>query len=168
MKLEVKYSSKFKKGLKLAAKRGLDISLLESIVEKLKNRVPLEEKYKDHQLKGNMSKYRECHIQPDWLLVYLIEEDVLVLTLINTGTHADLFGEQEAVEITIQQKIDMALAYSGNVTKKDIADKLGVTPSAFGQRLKTGKFTQEELEIIANVLDAEYVSYFKFKDGKEI
>lgn len=93
MKLEVKYSSKFKKGLKLAAKRGLDISLLESIVEKLKNRVPLEEKYKDHQLKGNMSKYRECHIQPDWLLVYLIEEDVLVLTLINTGTHADLFGE---------------------------------------------------------------------------
>ena len=55
----------------------------------------------------------------------------------------------------------MALAYSENVTKKDIADKLGVTPSAFGQRLKTGKFTQEELETIASVLDAEYISYFK-------
>ena len=93
MKLEVKFSSKFKKGLKLAVKRGLDISLLENVVEKLKNRIPLEEKHKDHQLKGKMSKYRECHIQPDWLLVYLIEEDILILTLIDTGTHADLFGE---------------------------------------------------------------------------
>ena len=93
MKLEVKYSSKFKKGLKLAAKRGLDISLLENVVEKLRNRVSLEEKYQDQQLKGKMSKYRECHIQPDWLLIYLIEEDILVLTLIDTGTHADLFGE---------------------------------------------------------------------------
>lgn len=89
MKLEVKYSSKFKKGLKLAAKRGLDISLLENVVEKLKNRIPLENKHKDHQLKGKMSKFRECHIQP----VYLIEEDILVLTLIDTGTHSDLFDE---------------------------------------------------------------------------
>ena len=88
--LEVKYSSKFKKGLKLA---GLDISLLENVVEKLRNRIPLEQKYQDHSLKGKMSKYRECHIQPDWLLVYLIQEDILVLTLIDTGTHADLFGE---------------------------------------------------------------------------
>lgn len=71
-------------------------------------------------------------------------------------------------EITIQQKIDMALAYAGNVTKKDIAEKLGVTPSAFGQRLKTGKFTQEELELIAAAMDAEYISKFRFKDGKEI
>ena len=62
----------------------------------------------------------------------------------------------------------MALAYARDVTKKDIALKLGVTPSAFNQRLKTGKFTQEELEIIAGVLDAEYVAYFKFKDGKQI
>ena len=53
----------------------------------------IEEKYQDHQLKGKLSKYRECHIQPDWLLVYLIEEDILVLTLINTGTHSDLFDE---------------------------------------------------------------------------
>lgn len=93
MKLEVKYSGKFKKGLKLAKKRGLDISLLENIVKRLQNRIPLEEKYQDHQLRGKMSKYRECHIQPDWLLVYLIEDDILVLTLIDTGTHADLFGE---------------------------------------------------------------------------
>ncbi len=93
MKLEVKYSSKFKKGLKLAVKRGLDISLLEKVVNKLKDRIPLEEKYQDHPLKGQMAKYRECHIQPDWLLVYLIEDDILVLTLIDTGTHSDLFGE---------------------------------------------------------------------------
>ncbi len=80
----------------------------------------------------------------------------------------NILGCKEAIYITIQQKIDMALAYSENVTKKDIADKLGVTPSAFGQRLKTGKFTQKELETIASVLDAEYISYFRFKDGKEI
>lgn len=91
--LKVKYSSRFKKGLKLAAKRGLNILLLENVVEKLQNRIPLEEKYQDHPLKGKMSKYRECHIQPDWLLVYLIEEDILVLTLIDTGTHSDFFGE---------------------------------------------------------------------------
>ena len=93
MELKVRYSNKFKKGLRLASKRGLDISLLEDIVEKLKNGIPLEAKYKDHQLKGKMSKYRECHIQPDWLLIYLIEKDILVLTLINTGTHSDLFDE---------------------------------------------------------------------------
>ncbi len=91
--LEVKYSGKFKKGLKLAAKRNLDISLLEKVVEKLRNRIPLEEKYQDHPLKGKMSKYRECHIQPDWLLVYLIEEDILVLILVDTGSHSDLFSE---------------------------------------------------------------------------
>lgn len=61
----------------------------------------------------------------------------------------------------------MAIAYS-NVEKKDIADKFNVTPSAFGQRLKTGKFTKEELQKIASVLDAEYVCFFKFKDGKKI
>ncbi len=93
MKLEVKYSGKFKKGLKLAVRRGLDISLLENVVEKIRNGIPLEERHKDHPLKGRMLKYRECHIQPDWLLVYLIEEDILVLTLIATGTHADLFNE---------------------------------------------------------------------------
>ena len=63
----------------------------------------------------------------------------------------------------------MALAYNGGkVTKTDIANRFGTTPSAFRQRVKTGKFTIEELEMIADMLDAEYVSYFKFKDGKEI
>lgn len=92
MKLKVKYSSRFKRGLRLAVKRGLDISLLEKIVEKLKDRLPLEEKHKDHALTGKYKGYRECHIQPDWLLIYLIEDDILTLTLVDTGTHADLFN----------------------------------------------------------------------------
>ena len=79
--------------MKLAKKRGLDISLLADIVEKLLHKIPLEMKNKDHALSGNYKGYRECHIQPDWLLIYLIEEDILTLTLIDTGTHADLFDE---------------------------------------------------------------------------
>ena len=91
MELKVKYSSRFKKGLRLAVKRGLDISLLENVVEKLKAGIPLNAKYKDHPLSGNYKGYRECHIQPDWLLIYLIEDDLLTLTLVETGTHSDLF-----------------------------------------------------------------------------
>ena len=60
-------------------------------MEKLQNGIPLEEKYRDHELKGKYKGFRECHIQPDWLLMYLKEEDILVLTLVDTGTHADLF-----------------------------------------------------------------------------
>ena len=92
MELKVKYSSRFKRGLNLAVKRGLDISILEEVVEKLKARRPLDVKYKDHPLSGNYKGYRECHIQPDWLLIYLIEDDILTLTLVDTGTHADLFN----------------------------------------------------------------------------
>ena len=93
MKYELVLTGRFKKGLKLAKKRGLDISLLADIVEKLLHKIPLEMKNKDHALNGNYKGYRECHIQPDWLLIYLIEEDILTLTLIDTGTHADLFDE---------------------------------------------------------------------------
>lgn len=91
MKYELVLSGKFKKGLKSAKKRGLDISLLDSIVDKLLQGIPLEEKYQDHSLKGNWDGFRECHIQPDWLLIYLIEDDILTLTLVETGTHADLY-----------------------------------------------------------------------------
>lgn len=93
MRYELVLTGRFKKGLKLAKKRGLDISLLADIVEKLLHKIPLEMKNKDHALSGNYKGYRECHIQPDWLLIYLIEEDILTLTLIDTGTHADLFDE---------------------------------------------------------------------------
>ena len=91
MKYELVLSGRFKKGLKAAKKRGLDISLLKSVVDKLLQGVPLDEKYRDHQLRGNWDGFRECHIQPDWLLIYLIEDDILTLTLVETGTHADLY-----------------------------------------------------------------------------
>lgn len=91
MKLKVKYSNRFRKGLKLSVKRGLDLSLLEKIIEQLRLQQPLEPKYKDHELKGEWKGFRECHIQPDWLLIYLVEEDILTLTLVDTGSHADLF-----------------------------------------------------------------------------
>lgn len=91
MKYDLVLTGKFKKGLKLAKKRGLDIKLLEDIVDKLQNGIPLEDKHRDHELKGKFKGFRECHIQPDWLLMYLIEDDVLVLTLVDTGTHSDMF-----------------------------------------------------------------------------
>lgn len=91
MKYQLVLTGSFKKGLKVSKKRGLDIGLLEAVVEKLLSGIPLEAKYKDHALKGDWKGFRECHIQPDWLLIYLVEDDVLTLTLVDTGTHADLF-----------------------------------------------------------------------------
>ena len=84
-------TGKFKKSLKLARKRGLDISKLEEVVEKLLHNIPLDVKHRDHELKGAYTGFRECHIQPDWLLIYLKEADILTLTLVDTGSHADLF-----------------------------------------------------------------------------
>lgn len=88
---KIKYTSKFKRGIKSAKKRNLDLSLLNTVIDKLQQGIPLEAKYHDHALKGEFKGFRECHIQPDWLLLYLIENDILTLTLIDTGTHADLF-----------------------------------------------------------------------------
>lgn len=92
-KYTVKFTTQFKKDYKLAIKRGLKIGLLEDIVTTLAMGELLPEKNKDHSLSGNWAGYRECHILPDWLLVYRIENDVLVLTLARTGTHSDLFGK---------------------------------------------------------------------------
>lgn len=91
MKYTVKRSGRFKKNYKLAQKRGMNIDLLKDVIFKLSNGIPLDKKHKDHDLKGSWDGFRECHIQPDWLLIYLIEDDILTLTLIDTGTHADLF-----------------------------------------------------------------------------
>lgn len=91
-KYEIKNTTQFKKDYKLAKRRGLNITLLKEIITKLANGEILEEKYRDHALSGNWNGYRECHIQPNWLLVYRIDENVLVLTLTRTGTHSDLFG----------------------------------------------------------------------------
>lgn len=92
MYYELILTRKFKKSLKLAKKRGLDLNLLEKLITSLQNNIPLEEKYRDHELRGKYKGFRECHIAPDWLLIYMKEEDVLVLTLIDTGTHSDLFN----------------------------------------------------------------------------
>lgn len=93
LKYTVKNTAKFKKDLKLAIKRGYKIELLKEIVYKLANGEELPPVNRDHELSGNWVGYRECHIQPDWLLIYYIENDVLVLTLARTGTHSDLFKE---------------------------------------------------------------------------
>lgn len=87
---ELKITGNFKKGLKRIKKRGYKIELLEEIVEKLRKGEKLPEKYKDHELSGNHKGYRDCHIEPDWLLIYKIENMKLILTLVNTGTHSDL------------------------------------------------------------------------------
>ena len=92
-KYTVKLTTQFKKDYKLALKRGLKINLLEDIVTALAMGKSLPEKNKDHALTGNWAGHRKCHILPDWLLVYRIENDVLVLTLARTGSHSDLFGK---------------------------------------------------------------------------
>ena len=92
-KYTVKPTTQFKKDYKLAMKRGLKIKLLEDVVSALAMGEPLPDKNKDHALTGNWIGHRECHILPDWLLIYRIEDDVLVLTLARTGTHSDLFGK---------------------------------------------------------------------------
>lgn len=73
-------------------KRGLNLSLLNDVIECLAKGQVLPDKYCDHALKGQFKGFRECHIQPDWLLIYMIEEDVLTLTLVNTGSHSDLLN----------------------------------------------------------------------------
>ena len=92
-KYTVKYTTQFKKDFKLAMKRGLKIELLEDVIASLAAGESLGEKYRDHALSGNWAGFRECHVLPDWLLIYRVENDVLVLTLTRTGTHSDLFGK---------------------------------------------------------------------------
>lgn len=89
--LKVVLSNQFKKDLKLAQKRGLKLEILTDIVDKLANQEELPPKNKDHNLSGDYAGYRECHVQPDWLLVYKIEEEDVLLFLFRTGTHSDLF-----------------------------------------------------------------------------
>jgi len=91
MVYELIKTSRFKAGVKLARKRGLDISLLEDVIEKLRLDQPLEAKHRNHELSGNFKGVWECHIQPDWLLLYLKDNGVLVLTLVDTGAHSDIF-----------------------------------------------------------------------------
>ena len=92
-KYTVKTTAQFKKDFKRAMKRGRDMSLLERVIVALAMGEKLPDKCKDHGLSGNWAGHRECHVLPDWLLVYRIDGDVLVLTLVRNGTHSDVFGE---------------------------------------------------------------------------
>ena len=89
----LKPTSQFKRDFKLAMKRGLRLELLEEVVAALAMGEPLPDRNRDHALTGSWSGYRECHILPDWLLIYRIVDEVLVLTLARTGSHSDLFDE---------------------------------------------------------------------------
>ncbi|WP_455616809.1 type II toxin-antitoxin system YafQ family toxin [Eisenbergiella sp.] len=86
---DVFYSGKFRKDFKLAIKRGFNMSLIKNVMKDLENGTPLDPKYKEHPLGGDYIGTMECHIQPDWLLVYALEETSV--TFIRTGTHSDLF-----------------------------------------------------------------------------
>ncbi len=91
--LRPEFTGQFKKDYKLAIKRGCDPDKLQEVVTLLINEQPLPEKYRDHALVNsrNYKNMRECHIEPDWLLVYKIEQEILILKLIRTGSHSDLF-----------------------------------------------------------------------------
>ena len=93
VKYTVKLTTQFRKDYKLAMRRGLDIGLLDEVIADLAMGISLPEKNRDHALSGNWAGHRECHILPDWLLIYRIDNDVLVLTLSRVGTHSDLFGK---------------------------------------------------------------------------
>ena len=90
-KYRIVQTGHFKKDLKAAKKRGYDLRLIGFVVDTLAAGEPLQEKYKDHSLSGNYAGCRECHITSDWLLIYEIDGNELILYLTRTGTHSDLF-----------------------------------------------------------------------------
>jgi mRNA interferase YafQ len=89
--LTISYSARFKKDYRLIKKRGYDIRLMEEVLEMLCSKQQLPQKYCDHALTGNYHAHRECHITPDWLLIYEVVDEELILNLTRTGTHSDLF-----------------------------------------------------------------------------
>ena len=89
--LEIVLSNQFKKDIKSAQKRGLKLELLTEVVDILASQQSLPEKYRDHSLTGSYEDFRECHIKPDWLLIYRIDNEDLLLFLFRTGSHSDLF-----------------------------------------------------------------------------
>lgn len=91
MRLKIVLSNQFKKDLKLAQRRNFKLELLTDVVDRLANQEELPPKNKDHNLSGIYAGFRECHVQPDWLLIYKIEKEDVLLLLFRTGTHSDLF-----------------------------------------------------------------------------
>lgn len=93
MALKLVPTSQFKQDYKRAKKRGLDLSELRSVLDKLCAEEPLEDRHHDHALTGNYAGFRECHVRPDWLLTYAVDNKELILTASRTGTHSDLLDE---------------------------------------------------------------------------
>lgn len=93
MTLKLVPTSQFKRDYKRMKKRGLNMAELQIVLDKLCAEKPLEERHRDHALVGRYAGFRECHIRPDWLLVYAIDKDKLILVASRTGTHSDLFDE---------------------------------------------------------------------------
>lgn len=89
--LELKVTNQFRKDYKKVKKRGYDVNLLENVIQILLEEKKLPVRYREHELTGNYKGFRECHIMPDWLLIYSIEKDKLILTASRTGAHSDLF-----------------------------------------------------------------------------
>ena len=89
---KIVFTNKMKKDVKRMKKRGKDITKLVYVLDMLAKKEILPEKYRDHQLSNNLANYRECHIEPDWLLVYKYIDELLVLAATTTGTHSDIFG----------------------------------------------------------------------------
>ena len=92
MKYHLRLSKRYSKSLKKMLRRGKDIKKISAVVKMLANGETIPPKYKDHARVGDLAGLRDCHIENDWVLLYYIEDDVLVLTLSDTGTHSDLFG----------------------------------------------------------------------------
>ena len=89
--LKIKQTTQFKKDLKAAIRQHRDLTLLENVIDTLARREPLPAQHRDHALAGSFRNHRECHITPDWLLIYQIKEDTLILSLARLGSHAKLF-----------------------------------------------------------------------------
>lgn len=90
---KIVYTNRMKKDAKLMKKRGKDMNKLVHVLSLLASGTPLPAQYKDHFLTGNLQDFRECHIEPDWLLIYQICKDTLILSATAMGSHADLFGK---------------------------------------------------------------------------
>ena len=90
--LGFKTTKQFEEDYRLMVKRGKDIEKLKTVMRRLVDQQPLERRYPDHALTGNLRGHRDCHIDPDWILIYRIDSDVREITFVRTGSHADLFG----------------------------------------------------------------------------
>lgn len=89
---KIVYTSRMKRDAKLMQKRGKDMNKLVQVLDILSSGEPLPAKYRDHQLFGTLKDFRECHIEPDWLLIYQYFNDEIILSALATGTHSDLFN----------------------------------------------------------------------------